>query len=84
MSNRPSNRLPKPRIEPVKREEWSPAQEAILKPYEKSGRLWNVFTTIANHPALAKDWLTFATHILRRNTLPPRERELLILRIKRN
>jgi len=78
---RPSNRLPQPRIEPVQRDTWTPAQETILKPYEKSGRLWNVFTTMANHPDLAKDWLTFATHILRRNTLPPRERELLILRI---
>ena len=82
MSNvRPSNRVPKPRIAPVQRDAWTPEQEAILKPYEKSGRLWNVFTTFANHPALARDWLTFATHVLRRNTLPPRERELLILRI---
>jgi alkylhydroperoxidase family enzyme len=80
-NNRPSNHLPKPRIEPVQRDAWTAAQEAILKPYEKSGRLFNVFTTMANHPDLARDWLTFATHVLRRNTLPPRERELLILRI---
>lgn len=79
--NRPSHRLPRPRIEPVKRADWTPAQEAILAPYERSGRLWNVFTTFANHPDLARDWLTFATHVLRRNTLPPRERELIILRI---
>jgi alkylhydroperoxidase family enzyme len=36
---------------------------------------------MANHPELARDWMTFATHILRRNSLPPRDREILVLRI---
>ena len=70
-----------PRIEPVKKEAWTEAQRAILAPYERDGRVYNVFSTIANHSDLARDWLTFATHILQRNTLPPRDREILILRI---
>ncbi len=36
---------------------------------------------MANHPDLARDWLTFGSHILRRNSLPPRDREILILRV---
>jgi 4-carboxymuconolactone decarboxylase len=34
-----------------------------------------------NHPELAKSWLVFATHVLFNNSIPERERELLILRI---
>lgn len=71
----------KPRIEPVKKADWTDAQREILEPFERANRLHNVFTTMANHPDLARDWLTFATHVLRRNSLPPRDREILILRI---
>jgi predicted acyl esterase/alkylhydroperoxidase family enzyme len=71
----------KPRIAPAPKESWNAAQKEILEPLEKADRLWNVFTTIANHPDLYRDWTTFASYILRRSTLPPREREILILRI---
>ena len=37
--------------------------------------------TMANHPKLAEAWQPFAGYILRDNSLPPRDRELLILRI---
>lgn len=74
-------RLPQPRIEPVQKEAWTPEQKEILEPLERTGRLYNVFKTMANHPDLANDWMTFATYILRRNSLPVREREILILRI---
>jgi alkylhydroperoxidase family enzyme len=76
-----ADRLRAPRIEPVKKESWSAAQKELLEPYEQTGRLLNVFTTMANHPDLARDWLTFATHVLRRSSLPARDREILILRI---
>jgi 4-carboxymuconolactone decarboxylase len=77
---RPS-RLAKPRIPPVEKADWTLEQQEILEPFERRGRLYNVFSTMANHPELARDWLTFANYILRRCTLPPREREILILRI---
>jgi alkylhydroperoxidase family enzyme len=75
------SRPAKPRVEPVQKQSWTEAQRAILEPYERQGRVWNVFATIANHAELARDWLTFATYILQRNSLPPRDREILILRI---
>ena len=74
-------RLSRPRIEPVKKEAWTDAQRAILEPIDNRGRMYNVHSTIANHPKLARDWLTFATYVLRDNSLPPRDREVLILRI---
>jgi alkylhydroperoxidase family enzyme len=76
-----AQRLRKPRIEPVKKESWTAEQRTLLEPLEKAGRLYNVFSTMANHTALASTWMIFATHVLRRNSLPPRDREILILRI---
>jgi 4-carboxymuconolactone decarboxylase len=73
--------LSKPRIPPVQKERWTPEQKAILEPLERQKRLYNVFSTMANHPELARDWLVFANHVLRKCTLPPRDREILILRI---
>ncbi|HEV8071430.1 MAG TPA: carboxymuconolactone decarboxylase family protein [Planctomycetaceae bacterium] len=73
--------LSMPRIPPVQKEHWTPDQKAILEPLERQKRLYNVFSTMANHPDLARDWLVFANHVLRKCTLPPRDREILILRI---
>ena len=36
--------------------------------------------TLAHHPALLRRWLVFATHVLAKNSLTQRDRELLILR----
>jgi 4-carboxymuconolactone decarboxylase len=44
------------------------------------GEVLNIFGTLAHHPDLLRRWLVFATHVLSKSTLPPRERELLILR----
>ncbi len=41
----------------------------------------NISKTLAHHPTLSAAWLTFAQYVLSDNTLPPRDRELLILRI---
>ena len=71
----------KPRIEPVKKKSWTEAQQTLLRAYERSGHVYNVFTTMANHPDLARDWLTFGSHILRRSSLSDRDREIVILRI---
>ena len=45
------------------------------------GRDLNIFRVLMNHPQLTKRWAVFAAHVLHKQTLPPRERELLILRI---
>ena len=74
-------RLTRPRIEPVRKDTRTAEQQTFLEPFEQAGQLYNVFKTMANHPALARDWMTFARHILRRNSLDARDREILILRI---
>ncbi len=78
-----STRLDRPRIPPVERSDWTAAQRAYLEPHEQAGRLLNVFKTAAHHPVAAGSFDAFAFgHInSESNTLSPRHRELLILRI---
>ena len=45
------------------------------------GRDLNIFRVMMHHPKLTRRWTVFAGHVLRKQTLPLRERELLILRI---
>ena len=61
-------RLKEPRIEP-------------LRAAHLGGRVANINTTLANHPKLVERWLPFAGYIFGESSLPPREREILILRI---
>lgn len=44
------------------------------------GHPLNIFGTLGNHPDLLRRWLVFAAHVLSKNTLEARDRELLILR----
>ena len=74
-------RLKEPRISPLPEPEWTPEQRKLLEARKTGGRVLNLFPTLARNPKLAESWLTFATYILRDSTLPPREREILILRI---
>jgi alkylhydroperoxidase family enzyme len=46
-----------------------------------NGRIFNIFKVLAHHPKLVKRWTPFAGHVLGKQTLPFRDRELLILRI---
>lgn len=46
-----------------------------------NGQVFNIFKVLAHHPALVKRWTPFAGHILSKQTLAFRDRELLILRI---
>jgi len=45
------------------------------------GRDLNLFRVMMHHPKLTRRWTVFAGHVLQKQTVPPRERELLILRI---
>ena len=74
-------RLKQPRIAALAEQQWDDGARELLQPFIKQGRVFNIFRTLANHPALAKRWMVFANHILGKSTLSVRDRELLILRI---
>jgi 4-carboxymuconolactone decarboxylase len=73
----------RPRVEPLPESAWTEQARATIEPTRamSGGRVFNIFSTLANHPDLLKRWMVFANHILVKSTLPPREREILILRI---
>ena len=59
----------------------SAEDRATVEKNAMNGELFNIFKVLAHHPALVKRWTPFAGHILSKQTLPFRDRELLILRI---
>ncbi len=75
-------RLREPRIKPVVEPQINAEQKKLLDSRRRpDGTVMNLYTTLANHPKMGEKWLTFAGYILRESTLPPRDREILILRI---
>jgi 4-carboxymuconolactone decarboxylase len=72
-----------PRIPPLPESQWSGEVRELLAKASSAGeeKPLNIFTTLARHPKLFKRWMVFAAHVLSKSTLPPRERELVILRI---
>jgi len=70
-------RLDTPRVAPLPVDQLDPEIRERLG----DAPVLNIFRTLANHPKLMKRWLVFGNHVLGRSTLPPRERELVILRI---
>jgi len=75
-------RLSRPRLEPLPESEWSEEVRDTLKnTLRVDGKPANIFATLAHHPKLLKRWLVFGNHVLAKQTLSPRDRELAILRI---
>ncbi len=76
-------RLDAPRIAPVTMETATPRQRAMLAPVlaSENGRsARNVYGSLFSHPDFADKVGPFLSYILRESTLPPRDREILILR----
>ena len=64
-----------PRITPLE-SGWDPELDRMVNADSP-----NVIRTLARHPKLAKRWMVFANHVLSKSSLPPRDREILMLRI---
>lgn len=74
--------LSAPRIAPVEEADWTEAQRTELAPLAQRGPVLNIFRTLARDVNALKAFLSWGSYILsRRNALPPREREIVILRI---
>jgi AhpD family alkylhydroperoxidase len=68
------------RISPVPYAEWDSEALSVIAPGRRLPPS-NVLGLLARHPALARAFLTFNAHLLGTSTLPPRTRELAILRM---
>jgi alkylhydroperoxidase family enzyme len=72
-------RLRNPRITPVDPDRLDDEQRDALKSFP--GRPFNIFLTLARAPKALSRFLEWGGYVLsRRNALPPREREIVILR----
>jgi 4-carboxymuconolactone decarboxylase len=74
------------RLPPLPADQWDEAVDQALAgmlPAERRNPrdASNVLSTLVNHPALTKAFLRFNVHLLYTSTLPPRIRELAILRV---
>lgn len=80
-------RLKAPRIEPVDMDRLDEEQAEVLAPFTDpsnkvgGGRVLNIFRTFAHAPKALTRFLGWGNYVLsRRNSLPAREREIVILR----
>ena len=74
------------RLPPLPDEQWDDQTRAALTgvlPEHRRNPLGagNALATLVRHPDLAEAFLAFHSHLLHRSTLPPRLRELAILRV---
>ncbi len=75
-------RLKEPRIVPLTESQWDKEQIKLLTPFKREdGSVLNVVATIGRHPKLLDRFITFGLYVLQEQTLPDRDREILILRI---
>ena len=80
-------RLKRPRIEPVDLDRLDETQREVLVPFANpenmvgGGKVLNIFRTLVHAPKALRAFLVWGNYILsRRNALPEREREMVILR----
>jgi alkylhydroperoxidase family enzyme len=73
--------LAAPRIPALDSTDWTPAIRAMLDPSGNGRPVANVYRTYAQHPALYAPRQVLSEYIRTGSTLPPRVREMLILRI---
>jgi 4-carboxymuconolactone decarboxylase len=75
-------RTSKPRIAPLTDAQLNADQKALLAPIAANGRVLNIFRTLIHAPKALSGFLAWGNYVLsRRNDLPAREREIVILRI---
>jgi len=75
-----TDRLSTPRVPPLTLEQMDPQVRELLQRPGGFDRVLNVFATLAHHPELLRRWSPLANHLLFKSSLPPRERELVIMR----
>jgi len=74
-------RLSTPRIPPLRPEQWTPQQREMIAPQKRpDGSVMNLYATMLQHPGLYAPRMTFGSYVRSETSLPPKTRELLIMR----
>ncbi len=75
------SKLSTPRIAPLRRELWTAEQQDLIKPQLRAdGTALNLYATMLQHSRLYTPRLSFGTYLKNETSLPPKTRELLIMR----
>jgi 4-carboxymuconolactone decarboxylase len=73
-----------PRVTPLPEGDWEAEIARILEALPQGADAplgsYNIFRTLARHSDLFQSWVPFGGYLLTGGTLPPRDRELMILR----
>jgi 4-carboxymuconolactone decarboxylase len=81
LATRPTTpRLKQPRIKALSDSEMTAEQRELVKPQLRDGKIPNLYSTMANHPKLYGPRRNFGSYLQRDSLLPPKTRELLIMR----
>ena len=75
-----SPRLKVPRIPPLPEEQWTEVQRQMITPQIYDGKVLHIYGTLFRHPDLYAPRLSFGSFLQRHSSLPPKTRELLIMR----
>ncbi|HKQ80166.1 MAG TPA: carboxymuconolactone decarboxylase family protein [Blastocatellia bacterium] len=74
-------RLATPRIPALSPEQWTPQQRELINPQIRAdGSVLNLYATMIQHPLLHAPRASFGLYLRQETSLPPRTRELLIMR----
>jgi 4-carboxymuconolactone decarboxylase len=80
-----NERRPPVRVPPLPADQWDDAVDHALSSLPEERRnpeaSGNLLATLVRHPKLARAFLRFNNHLLYSSTLPPRLRELAVLRV---
>ena len=81
-----SERIPPVRVPPLPADQWDEAADhalsGMLPPERRNPEAaGNLLATLVRHPELTRAFLRFNNHLLFSSTLPPRLRELAVLRV---
>ena len=82
LATRPkSPRLEQPRVPPLHPKEWTDEQRKLITAHvDTTQPILNLYATLLNHPVLYGPRLKFGSYLQRDSLLPPKTRELVIMR----
>jgi alkylhydroperoxidase family enzyme len=69
-----------PRIQPLPDAQWNDAQKQLVAKYARNGRADNALKTLLHLPELVDGVMPYTNYLLDESSLPPRQRQLLVLR----
>lgn len=76
-----SPRLQQPRVPPLHPKEWTEEQRKLIAAHVDANQpILNLYATMLNHPVLYGPRLKFGSYLQRDSLLPPKTRELVIMR----